>query len=78
MQETDTTPVGLTTGVYTPTSTSSVPGTGTSSGSTTTSTGGSQVLYGQCGGATWTGPTTCQAPAVCTYNNAYYSQCLPP
>lgn len=33
--------------------------------------------WGQCGGIGWTGPTTCVAGTVCTYSNAYYSQCLP-
>jgi len=33
-------------------------------------------LYGQCGGIGYTGPTTCSS-GVCTYSNAYYSQCLP-
>ncbi|KAF3907509.1 Endoglucanase-4 [Arthrobotrys entomopaga] len=44
----------------------------------TTTGGGSSggaPLYGQCGGAGWTGPTTC-AQGTCTYSNAYYSQCL--
>ena len=34
-------------------------------------------LYGQCGGQGWNGPTTCAAASVCTYQNPYYSQCLP-
>ncbi|KAG8981654.1 Endoglucanase EG-II [Tulasnella sp. JGI-2019a] len=34
------------------------------------------ALYGQCGGIGWTGSTTCSS-GVCTYSNAYYSQCLP-
>ncbi|KAG9027910.1 Exoglucanase 1 [Tulasnella sp. JGI-2019a] len=42
---------------------------------TTTASGATQTLYGQCGGATWTGPTVC-ASGTCTYSNAYYSQCL--
>jgi len=33
--------------------------------------------FGQCGGIGWTGPTTCVAGSTCTFNNAYYSQCLP-
>ncbi|KAG9034570.1 hypothetical protein FRB95_013023 [Tulasnella sp. JGI-2019a] len=33
--------------------------------------------WGQCGGIGWTGPTTCVSGTVCTYSNAYYSQCLP-
>jgi cellulose 1,4-beta-cellobiosidase len=48
----------------------------TSTTSVTSSSTGSPE-YGQCGGVTWTGPTTCVSPYVCTYNNAYYSQCLP-
>lgn len=34
------------------------------------------ALYGQCGGATWTGPTTC-AEGTCKANGDYYSQCVP-
>ncbi|KAF5372776.1 hypothetical protein D9615_010137 [Tricholomella constricta] len=33
--------------------------------------------WGQCGGIGWTGPTTCIAGYTCTYNNDWYSQCLP-
>ncbi|KAF8312540.1 hypothetical protein DL93DRAFT_1317094 [Clavulina sp. PMI_390] len=33
--------------------------------------------YGQCGGIGWTGATTCISGWTCTYENAYYSQCLP-
>jgi hypothetical protein len=43
---------------------------------TTTPTGATQVHYGQCGGIGYTGPTVCVAGTTCTYNNAYYSQCL--
>ncbi|KAF8186343.1 hypothetical protein BJ912DRAFT_971451 [Pholiota molesta] len=32
--------------------------------------------WGQCGGQGWTGATTCVSGWVCTYSNAYYSQCL--
>ncbi|KAG6810790.1 hypothetical protein H0H92_010328 [Tricholoma furcatifolium] len=35
------------------------------------------AVYGQCGGINWTGATTCVSGSVCTYQNAYYSQCLP-
>ncbi|KAF7175427.1 hypothetical protein CNMCM7691_008528 [Aspergillus felis] len=38
---------------------------------------GQQSLYGQCGGIGWNGPTQCAAGACCSYQNAYYSQCLP-
>jgi len=34
-------------------------------------------LYGQCGGTGWSGATSCVSGSVCTYSNAYYSQCLP-
>jgi cellulase len=33
------------------------------------------ALYAQCGGATWTGPTTC-AQGTCKASNEHYSQCL--
>ncbi|KAG5730243.1 Exoglucanase 3 [Termitomyces sp. T112] len=36
----------------------------------------SQPLYGQCGGITWTGETTCVEGSVCTILNESYSQCL--
>jgi len=32
--------------------------------------------WGQCGGVSWTGPTTCTAGWVCTESSIYYSQCL--
>jgi len=35
-----------------------------------------QAIYGQCGGQTWTGATTCQSGLECQYQNDYYSQCL--
>lgn len=44
--------------------------------STSSSVGATQTVYGQCGGQGWTGPTACQSPSVCTYSNAWYSQCL--
>ncbi|KAF7307168.1 Alpha-L-arabinofuranosidase axhA-1 [Mycena indigotica] len=49
-------------------STTSAPGGG--------STGCTSPLYGQCGGSTWTGCTSCAAGSTCTYSNDYYSQCL--
>ncbi len=33
--------------------------------------------YGQCGGSTWNGPTSCCAGLSCVYQNSYYSQCSP-
>jgi len=54
-------------------------GTTTTTTSTTTTTGGGaqQTPWGQCGGNNWTGPTQCQAPYTCKFNNEWYSQCLP-
>jgi cellulase len=34
------------------------------------------ALYAQCGGKTWTGPTTC-ALGTCKESSEHYSQCLP-
>ncbi|KAJ7770297.1 endo-1,4-B-xylanase A [Mycena maculata] len=34
-------------------------------------------IYGQCGGETWTGPTTCATGSACTFQNPFYSQCIP-
>jgi endoglucanase len=36
-----------------------------------------QTAWGQCGGIGYTGQTTCVSGYTCTYNNAYYSQCIP-
>jgi len=38
---------------------------------------GQQSVWGQCGGNGWTGATSCASGSTCTYNNAYYSQCIP-
>ncbi|TGO17212.1 hypothetical protein BTUL_0019g00010 [Botrytis tulipae] len=35
------------------------------------------AAYAQCGGTSWSGSTSCVSDYVCTYANAYYSQCLP-
>ncbi|KAL6852129.1 endoglucanase-5 [Trichoderma novae-zelandiae] len=73
-QETDPTPVlGSDPGSPPPGSSSSPPATT----SKPPSGGGQQTLYGQCGGAGWTGPTTCQAPGTCKVQSQWYSQCLP-
>ncbi|KAF7911231.1 uncharacterized protein EAF01_002738 [Botrytis porri] len=39
-------------------------------------TGAAVALYGQCGGATWTGSTVCASGATCTKQNDWYSQCV--
>ncbi|PKS07323.1 hypothetical protein jhhlp_005925 [Lomentospora prolificans] len=36
-----------------------------------------QSGWGQCGGNGWSGPTTCVSGWTCTYQNDWYSQCLP-
>ncbi|EAW12291.1 putative cellobiohydrolase [Aspergillus clavatus NRRL 1] len=36
-----------------------------------------QTMWGQCGGAGWSGATDCVAGGVCSTQNAYYAQCLP-
>jgi endoglucanase len=58
------------------TTTSSITTTTTSSSGGSGGSGGTQSLYGQCGGTGWTGPTACASPATCTVLNPYYSQCL--
>jgi len=62
-----------TTGVTSRTTTAMSAGPSTTSGS---GSGGSVAHYGQCGGKTYTGPTTCASPYTCKYSSEYYSQCL--
>lgn len=59
-------------------STSSVTSKATSSSAATTPPppGGTQTLYGQCGGSGYSGPTICASPAVCSVLNPYYAQCV--
>ncbi|KAL2164872.1 hypothetical protein VTH06DRAFT_168 [Thermothelomyces fergusii] len=38
--------------------------------------GGKVPHWGQCGGQGYTGPTECESPYKCTYQNEWYSQCL--
>ncbi|KAL2193612.1 glycoside hydrolase family 62 protein [Corynascus similis CBS 632.67] len=39
--------------------------------------GGATVArFGQCGGQGYTGPTVCESPYKCTFQNNWYSQCL--
>ncbi|CAE6458224.1 unnamed protein product [Rhizoctonia solani] len=44
--------------------------------STTTPSGSGVAHYGQCGGKTYSGSTTCSSPYSCKVLNDYYSQCL--
>jgi cellulose 1,4-beta-cellobiosidase len=39
---------------------------------------GPTAAFSQCGGLTWTGPTTCPGQCKCVKNGDYYSQCTPP
>ncbi|KAJ7772277.1 glycoside hydrolase [Mycena metata] len=34
-------------------------------------------IWGQCGGVSWTGPTSCATGSACVEQSQYYSQCLP-
>ncbi|GIJ92552.1 hypothetical protein Asppvi_001830 [Aspergillus pseudoviridinutans] len=43
----------------------------------TSASGGTQKVYGQCGGLNWTGPTACASGSTCKNWNPYYSQCVP-
>lgn len=36
-----------------------------------------QSAYGQCGGSSWSGSTSCTAGYACTTYNAFYAQCVP-
>lgn len=76
VQTTTTRPTSLvtTTRVITTTTSAAVPTTTSRAPTTTAGTGAS--LYGQCGGKSWTGPTTC-AQGTCKVSNDFYSQCLP-
>ncbi|KAF1973745.1 hypothetical protein BU23DRAFT_464059 [Bimuria novae-zelandiae CBS 107.79] len=42
----------------------------------TTGTAGSVKKYGQCGGQTYKGATTCESGTTCKEMNPYYSQCI--
>jgi xyloglucan-specific exo-beta-1,4-glucanase len=68
--------VKSTTTVSTPASTTKSTTTVTSTSSAPSSTGVSGA-FDQCGGENWLGPTTCVAGYVCTFNNDFYSQCVP-
>ncbi|KAG8998681.1 hypothetical protein FRB93_013460 [Tulasnella sp. JGI-2019a] len=67
-----------TTTAKTSTTTSTTTAKTTASTTTTSkaSTASAVAQYGQCGGTGWTGGTVCASSYVCTYVNAYYSQCL--
>ena len=36
-----------------------------------------QSPYGQCGGSSYAGPTSCTAGYTCSSYNPYYYQCIP-
>ncbi|KAH8669720.1 glycosyl hydrolase family 61-domain-containing protein [Tricladium varicosporioides] len=54
----------------------SAPATTSTTAPATSSTGVIVAKYGQCGGSSWTGGTTCVAGTKCTVSNQFYSQCL--
>jgi cellulose 1,4-beta-cellobiosidase len=60
------------------TSTTSKVSTSTSSAKTTTTSTASGTVphWGQCGGLTYSGSTSCVSPYTCVYSGPYYSQCL--
>ena len=35
------------------------------------------AVFGQCGGGSYTGPTCCEAGAICSAQSIWYSQCVP-
>ena len=42
----------------------------------TPNSGATVAKFGQCGGAGYTGATTCASGSTCKYSNDWYSQCL--
>ena len=44
---------------------------------TTPTSGGTQAVWGKCGGQGWTGPTVCASGSTCVFSSIWYSQCLP-
>ncbi|KAL2163999.1 hypothetical protein VTH06DRAFT_3213 [Thermothelomyces fergusii] len=56
----------------TPSSTATATASSTSSGPAQPT----QTHWGQCGGIGWSGPTLCEPPYTCQYQNDWYSQCL--
>ncbi|KAG8945494.1 hypothetical protein FRC04_000779 [Tulasnella sp. 424] len=77
---TGSTATTTTTTTKTSTTTTKTSTTTTTTKTTTTtaaSSTGTVAAYGQCGGLTYTGATTCVSGYTCTYSNDYYSQCVP-
>ncbi|RHZ68703.1 hypothetical protein CDV55_101566 [Aspergillus turcosus] len=60
----------------TPVSSSPVPSS-TPATQPSSTPGGTQSVYRQCGGRNWTGPTSCASGSTCKRWNPYYSQCVP-
>ncbi|GAW22141.1 hypothetical protein ANO14919_116760 [Xylariales sp. No.14919] len=71
-----TTPTKATTTLVTSTTSKASATSTTTTAAVPTQTGSGAALYGQCGGVSWSGPTSC-AQGTCTAQNEYYSQCLP-
>ncbi|KIY65506.1 carbohydrate-binding module family 1 protein [Cylindrobasidium torrendii FP15055 ss-10] len=49
----------------------------TSSSTTSSAPASTQSAYGQCGGASWSGPTACASGYTCHLYSDYYAQCVP-
>ncbi|KAJ3048201.1 hypothetical protein HK097_010786 [Rhizophlyctis rosea] len=64
--------------VTTARTTTAVMTTATTRGATTTQAAATNcaVMYGQCDGRSFTGPTCCQSGSACWVSNEWYSQCL--
>ena len=60
----------------TSTTSTSTKTTSTAASTTSSSSGAEQTRWGQCGGLYYSGPTKCQSPWTCQYQNDWYSQCL--
>ena len=73
---TSTTSTSTTSTKTTSTSTTSTKTTSTAASTTSSSGGAEQTRWGQCGGLYYSGPTKCQSPWTCQYQNDWYSQCL--
>ncbi|KAF4307318.1 putative pectin lyase a precursor protein [Botryosphaeria dothidea] len=59
-----------------PASTSSAAAVETAASSSSSSSGSAVARYGQCGGQSYTGSTSCADGSTCTVQNDWYSQCL--
>ncbi|KAF2198010.1 putative endo-1,4-beta-xylanase [Delitschia confertaspora ATCC 74209] len=68
-----TTPTRTSTAIATPTTTTVTKSPGCTA---TAAPKGTAMLWGQCGGMGWAGPTVCVCGATCKKYNDWYSQCV--